>query len=216
MNFKVIMHWRFLINWPPSQRTMSSPRREAGGSLVNVHDSDPLRVPTEILAGEGTGSSISPGCLDRARIKGVSEVLSSVHISHPSEQCFQNRIMSGFKPNSVPTTLQPIHLRTCQRNSLFSPPKFLLGIILLPQKKKKKLKNASVEVTAPVRRATRALGQEVVALPALVQKTKQRHQTEGLWESQSPADVGPIFSNSSGPCPRVSEAWLAVGLLFEH
>lgn len=110
--------------------------------------------------------------------------------------------MSGFKPNSVPTTLQPIHLRTCQLNSLFSPPKFLLGIILLPQKKKKKkLKNASVEGTAPVRRAARALGQEVVALPALVQKTKQRHQTEGLWESQSRADVGPIFSSSSGHCP---------------
>lgn len=32
-------------------------------------------------------------------------------------------------------TLQPIHLRTCQVNSLFSPPKFLLGIILLPPKK---------------------------------------------------------------------------------
>lgn len=35
--------------------------------------SDPLWVPTEILAREGTGSSASTGCLDRARIKGVSE-----------------------------------------------------------------------------------------------------------------------------------------------
>lgn len=106
----------------------------------------------------------------------LEKIYPSVHISQPSAQCFPNRIMSRFKPNSVPMTLQPIHLRTCQLNSLFSPPKFLLAIILLPLPKKKK--SAAAEVTIPGWGAARVFcrGGNSPTFPHPESKTKASEQ----------------------------------------
>lgn len=70
------------------------------------------------------------------------------------------------------------------------------------QKKKKKKKKPQLKWQLLVGRAARAFRQEVMAPLALIQKTKQRHQTKGFWESQSCVNVCSIFGNSTGHCLR--------------
>lgn len=123
--------------------------------------------------------------------------------------------MSGFKPNSVPMTLQPIHLRTCQLNSLFSPPKFLLGRILLPPKKKKKA--ASVEVTSPCWEGSQGFsaGGDGTACPHPENKTKAAD--EGLLGEPKPCEcLFNIRPQRRALPPKSDRLALAIGLHLKH
>lgn len=66
-----------------------------------------------------------------------------------------------------------------------------------------------------VGRAARAFRQEVMAPFALIQKTKQRHQTEDFWESQGCAGVCSGLGNGAGLPSQTSFA-LAMGSYLRH
>lgn len=124
--------------------------------------------------------------------------------------------MPGFKPNSVPMTLQPIHLRTCQLNSLFSPPKFLLGIILLPPKKKKKKSTLGWSDNSSLGGQPGLFGRRWWHCLPPSRKENKGIRLRASGRARAVRMFVQYSATAQGAASRVRQACLAVGLHLKH